>query len=170
MAQQMVRGGGTLEIPTAEETADVVDGRFRSFWAEQQEVQQAREREHLRGVKLLRRDTALASPAGTRFTVTDDITPEQGYVWCVLLVSAQLASAGTFQAFISSDTDTTRTAAQQRRLVANGASNQYQAISIPKNACVLMPGEGLFLNASQNINSYFLSGWEVPAEMQGKLL
>lgn len=170
MTAQMVQGGRTLDIPSADENAAAVDGRVRAWWLEEQEIQQAREREHLRGVKLLRRDFALTTPAGTRFTVTDGITPEQGYVWCVLLVSAQLASAGVFQAFITSDTDTTRTAASQRRLVAAGASNTYQALTIPKNACVLMPGEGLFLNAAQNILSYFLSGWEVPAEMQGKLL
>ena len=170
MTAQIVRGGGTLDIPSADETADAVDGRVRAWWHEQQEIQQTREREHLRGVKLLRRDAPLTVPATTRFTAVDSIIPESGYVWCVLMVSAQLASAGTFQAFISSDTDTTKTAAQQRRLVVSGTSNQYQTLAIPKNACVLMPGEGLFLNAGQNIISYFLSGWEVPAEMQGKLL
>jgi hypothetical protein len=170
MAAQLVRGGGTLDIPTADENAAAAMGHVRAFVAEQQEIAQARQRENLRGVKLLRRDTSLTTPATTRITTADGITPEQGYVWCVLMVSAQLASAGTFQAFITSDTDTTRTAAQQRRLVASGASNQYQAIPIGKNACVLLPGEGLFLNAGQNITAYFLSGWEIPAEMQGKLL
>lgn len=170
MALQQVRGGGTLDIPTADETTAVMMSRVEAFWAEQEAISEAREREHLRGVKLLRRDSSLATPATSRFTVTDDITPEQGYVWCVLLVSAQLASAGIFNAFISSDTDTTKTAAMQRRLVAAGASNIYQALGIGKNQCVLMPGEGLALYAGQNIVSYFLAGWEVPAEMQGKLL
>lgn len=159
---QTIRGGGQIDTVTPAE--------MRTFIGEQQEIAQARQREQLRGVKLLRRDTALTSPATSRITTLDSITPEQGYVWCVLMVSAQLASAGTFQAFITSDSSGLVTAASQRRLVASGASNIYQAVPIPKNACVLMPGEGLFLNAGQNIQSYFLSGWEVPAEMQGKLL
>lgn len=163
MAVQLIRGGGTIDTLTPSE--------LQAFWREEQQIQQVREREHLRAVKLMRRDSSLTTPALTRITTNDSITPASGYVWAVLMVSAQLASSGSLQAFITSDTDTTKTAASQRRLVASSnTNNQYQALAIPKNACVLLADEGLFLNASTNIVSYFLSGWEVPAEMQGKLL
>ena len=162
MADVLIQGGQRFQTTTPDEVREII--------AQARIAERGALLEELRGVKLLRRDAPVTTPALTRITTNDNITPESGYVWAVLMVSAQLASAGTFQAFITSDTDTTKTAAMQRRLVASGASNQYQAIAIPKNACVLLPGEGLFLNAGQNIISYFLSGWEVPAEMQGKLL
>lgn len=172
MVAQMVRGGGTLDIPTAEENATAAMGHVRSFWSEQEAIQEARDIEKYRGVKLLRRDSALTSPAQTRLTTIDSITPEAGNIWCILMISAQLASSGSLQAFITSDTSATfATAAVQRRLVASTSSNnQYPALPVPKNACILLEGEGLLLNASANILSYFMSGWMLPAEMQGKLL
>lgn len=167
MAQTVIRAGAVLDTPNTAEMAD----QMSRFVIEQSAISETREREHARGIKLMRRDYSLATPAQTRITTLDDITPQQGYVWCILQISAQLASSGSFQAFITSDSDTTKTAAQQRRLVGStSTNNQYPVLSIPKNACVLYPGEGLFLNASANIQSYFIAGWEVIAEMQWKLL
>lgn len=164
MAVQLVRGGGTIDAVTPAE--------LRQFYAEQEGVEAARERERFRAVKLLRRDSSLTTPANSRLTTLDSITPESGYIWCILMVSAQLASSGSFQAFITSDSSATfATSAVQRRLVAStSTNNQYPALPIPKNACILLPGEGLLLNASVNIQSYFMSGWMLPEEMQGKLL
>ena len=170
MAQQLVRGGAPIDIPSTAEIGDVVAERARQVWVEQSAIAEAREREHARGIKALRRDTAVVPAATSRFTNLDGIAPSLGYVWAVRLLAAQLASAGTFQAFITSDTDTTKGAATQRRLVASGASNQYQVITFNSGACVLQPDEGLFLVAGQNIISYFVAGWEVPAEMAWKLL
>lgn len=161
---QTIRGGGPIDTLTP--------GEFHSFMREQEEIQDARDREKYRAIKLLRRDTALTTPAQTRLTTIDNITPEAGYVWCILMISAQLASSSSLQAFITSDTSATfATSAVQRRLVAStSTNNQYPALAIPKNACVLLEGEGLLLNAGANIQSYFMSGWMLPAEMQGKLL
>ena len=161
---QTIRGGGQIDAVTPTE--------MRQFYNEQQDIEAARERERFRAVKLLRRDSSLTTPATSRLTTIDSITPESGYIWCILMVSAQLASSGSFQAFITSDTSTTfATSAVQRRLVAStSTNNQYPALPIPKNACILLAGEGLLLNASTNIQSYFLSGWMLPEEMQGKLL
>jgi hypothetical protein len=91
-------------------------------------------------------------------------------VWGVRLLGAQLASAGTMQAWITSDTSTSTTAANSRRLVASGASNQYQVFTFNSGACILLPDEGLFMSAGQNITSYFVAAWEVPAEMAWKLM
>ena len=164
MVAQVVRGGGTLNIPDSDEIRQIV--------REAQVAESAALREELRGVKLLRRDSSLTTPATSRLTTIDSITPEAGYIWCILMVSAQLASSGSLQAFITSDTSATfATAAVSRRLVAStSTNNQYPALPIPKNACVLLEGEGLLLNSSVNIQSYFLSGWMLPAPMQGKLL
>lgn len=161
---QTIRGGGTIDAVSSTEMS--------AFMAEQAAIQDARDRDKYRGIKLLRRDSSLTTPAQTRLTTIDSITPESGYIWCILMVSAQLASSSSLQAFITSDTSTTfATAAVQRRLVASTSSNtQYPTLPIPKNACILLPGEGLLLNAGANIQSYFMSGWMLPEEMQGKLL
>ena len=161
---QTIRGGGQIDAVTPTE--------MRQFYNEQQDIEAARERERFRAVKLLRRDSSLTTPAQSRLTTIDSITPESGYIWCILMVSAQLASSSSLQAFITSDTSATfATSAVQRRLVAStSTNNQYPALAIPKNACILLPGEGLLLNAGANIQSYFMSGWMLPEEMQGKLL
>ena len=164
MAQVLIRGGETFETSSP--------GEVREIIREAQLSEAAALREELRGVKLLRRDSSLTTPATSRLTTIDSITPEAGYIWCILMISAQLASSGSLQAFITSDTSATfATTAVSRRLVAStSTNNQYPALPIPKNACVLLEGEGLLLNASANIQSYFMSGWMLPAEMQGKLL
>ena len=164
MAQVLIRGGETFETSSP--------GEVREIIREAQISEAAALREELRGVKLLRRDSSLTTPATSRLTTIDSITPEAGYIWCILMISAQLASSGSLQAFITSDTSATfATTAVSRRLVAStSTNNQYPALPIPKNACVLLEGEGLLLNASVNIQSYFMSGWMLPAEMQGKLL
>ena len=175
MAMTEIRGGAHVDILSAAELGAELDLRLGrdqrgEWWVEQQEIARQRELEHYRGMKPLARDAQLTTPALTRLTITDSIVAEAGIYWVLRLLSAQLASSGSFQAFITTDTDTTKTAAQQRRLVASsGSNNQYQVFTFNTGACILRADQGLFLNASVNIVSYFMSGWEVPAEMIGKL-
>lgn len=158
MAQLTIAGGRSYDVASPAEVKQIV-------------ADQLREREHARGIKPLRRDTALITPAGTRFTAADAITPESGYVWAVRILSVQLASAGTGEAFITSDTNTAVTTSAQRRLLAAfGTSSQYQVATFNSGACILNGDEGLFLSFSQNITAYMVAGWEVPAQMAYKLL
>ena len=170
MAQQLVRGGAPIDIPTADEVADAVDPRMRAFWAEQRGIAEAREREQLRTMKDLRRSAMLTTPATTRPTVLDGISPEAGYKWVVRLVGVFLASAGTGQAFITSDSASALGVLTQGRPVAAlTTSAQFQVATFPQGACVLDEGEGLYLNFTTNINGYTITGWEVMAEQIGKL-
>lgn len=170
MALQMVKGGQALDIPTPDETAAAVDGRMRELWAEQSAIEAARQREQLRTMKDIRRSTLLLTPAGTRVTVTDGICPESGYKWLLRYLGVWLASAGTGQAFITSDTSTTLGALTQSKVIAVFTnSSAYQTVNFPQGACVLDDGEGLYLNFTQNINGYMVAGWETAAEMIGKL-
>ena len=175
MALAKIHGGAEIDILNAAELGAELDLRLgpdqrREWWFDQQEIARQRELEHYRGMKPLARDAQLTTPALTRLTITDSIVAEAGLYWVLRLLSAQLASSGSFQAFITTDTDTTKTAAQQRRLVASsGSNNQYQVFTFNPGAAILRADQGLFLNAGANIISYYLSGWEVPAEMIGKL-
>src|SRR5690348_5854995 len=126
--EQVIRGGATIDVPSAEENAAAVGARLQGFYDRQREIAETREREHARGIKLIRRD-AVITAATSRLTLLDGIGPELGYVWAVRLLSATLASAGTFQAYITSDTSTATTAANSRRLVASAASSATQVVT-----------------------------------------
>ena len=162
MTGVQLRAGMTLDIPSRDEIGEVV----RHEYSRAQEA----EREKARGIKLLRRSTGVTTPAGTRVSLLDGITPSAGTVWAVRLVGVWLASAGTGQAFITSDSSSTLAAPAQRQVVAEFATSAaYQVATFPAGACMLNVDEGLYLNFTQNINGYILSGWEVPAEMVYKL-
>lgn len=170
-----IRGGASVEIPDlAEIRAEIGAGlgpeARRDWWAEQKAIEDARERERYRGMKDMRRSTLLTTPAGTRVTILDGIAPEAGYKWVVRIVSVFLASAGTGQAYITSDTTSTLGSLTQAKAVASyTTSAAVQVATLPQGACILDEGEGLYLNFTQNINGYMLAGWEVPAMMIGKL-
>lgn len=170
-----IHGGARIEVPNLVEIEAALGGALgpearRAWWDEQQAIAEARQREQLRTIKDMRRSTLLTTPAGTRVTLLDGISPEAGYKWVVRYISVYLASAGTGQAFITSDTVTTLGALTQAKCVASlTTSAQYQAQSIPEGACVLAENEGLFLNFTQNIVGYMIAGWESAAEQIGKL-
>lgn len=159
---QTIRGGGPIDTLTPAELHD--------FWREQQAIQDVRERERQKAKKDLRRSTLLATPAGTRVSVLDGITPEPGYKWVVRFISVYLAAAGTGQAFITSDSTSTLGAITQTKCVAAfTTSAQYQPQSMPEGACILNAAEGIYLNFTQNINGYMIAGWEIAAERIGEL-
>lgn len=160
MTTYHIRAGLSFDVPSREDIAEVTRAELAHYDAQQ--------REKLRGLKDLHRDTSLTTPATSRVTITDSITPAAGYKWVVRLLGVQLASAGTLQAFITSDQNAT--AALSRRLVASAASNQYQVVTFNSGACVLNEQEGLLIVGGQNILSYFVAGWEAPAERIGELL
>lgn len=158
-----IRGGGTIEHVTPDE----LRAELRSVMA----AESAAERERLRGIKDLQRAALIASPAGTHITLTDGYTPDAGYKWMIRHIGVYLASAGTGQVFLTTDTTSTLGPTAQARPVAVFlTSGQYQAADIGSGACILSEAQGLYLNFSQNVVGYFMSGWIVPAEMVGKLV
>lgn len=170
-----IRGGAHVEIPNLAEIEATIGAAVgpqarQQWWAELQADQRAKEAQQYRALKALRRSTLLSTPAGTRVTVLDGITPEAGYMWVIRYIGVYLASAGTGQAFITSDTTSTLGGLTQSKPVAVfTTSSQYQTQSVPQGACVLSVDEGLYLNFTQNINGYMIAGWESPAEMVAKL-
>lgn len=170
-----IRGGSRVEIPNLAEIGLELDARLgpeqrREWWAELQAEQQAKDEILYRAIKDLRRSALLSSPAGTRVTILDGITPEAGYKWVVRYVGVWLATAGTGQAFITTDTSSALGGITQSKPVAVfTTSSVYQTQSVPQGACILSQDEGLYLNFTQNINGYMLAGWESPAEKVGRL-
>src|SRR5215469_15906914 len=170
-----IQGGADVEIPNLAEIEAIVSigvgpEQRKHWWGEQARVADERQRQQLRGIKDMRRSTLLTTPAGTRVTLLDGITPEAGYKWVVRYIGVYLASAGTGQAFITSDTTSTLSSLTQSKPVAAfTTSAQYQTQSIPEGACVLSMDEGLYLNFTQNINGYMIAGWETAAERIGIL-
>jgi hypothetical protein len=159
MTTYHIRAGLSFEVPSTEDITQITRAELAHY--------DALQREKARGIKDLHRDTNLITPAATRVTVTDSIAPSAGYKWVVRMLGVTLASAGVLQAYITSDQNATQ--ATSRRLVASLVSAQWQVTTFPSGACVLNEMEGLLIVAGQNIVSYFLSGWEVPAERISEL-
>lgn len=162
MAQYTIAGGQRFETVTPDE--------MHAFFREQAAIQDARNRELQRTKKDLRRSTLLSTPAGTRVSVLDGITPASGYKWLVRILGVYLAATGTGQAFITSDTTSTLGALTQSKPVASFlTTGVYQVATFPQGACVLDADEGLYLNFTSNINGYMIAGWEIAAERIGEL-
>ncbi len=156
----MIKAGAKLETTTPAETEQIVGSAVRGHF-------DAQERQRARGVKLIRASAPGPLPLASTLLIPNG--PESGYIWSLRLLSVQLASAGTCLAYITSSAP--GTSATPQRLVANfSTSSTSQVITFPTAAAMLYQSEGLYLSASQNITAWFLAGWEVPAEMEYKLL
>ena len=166
MALQLVRGGASLDIPTPDEVADVVDIRTRDFWREQQAIAEARERERARTIKPVRAAGPSAAATGS-FFITG---PDSGYMWNVKLISVQTDAADTVQAFIA--TAAPATGATPRSLISNfGASATSQVTTFSSDQILLNSDEGLWLKAAaHNITAYFITAIEVMAERIAEVL
>lgn len=159
MAKILIKAGAEIDVPTrAEVRQDIYDAA--------QDVETQRLRVEYRGIKPMR-VSGPVSPAATTYYIANG--PEVGYLWSVQLLSVQLASAGTVLAYVTSSAPST--GATPQRLVANmSTSNANQVQPYAKNQCPVYPAESIYLVATQNITAFYMSGWEVPAEMVGKLL
>ena len=163
MARTVLKSGVEIDIPTRGEVREDIHTAWRDHESQ-------RERERARGIKKFRRSALLSTPAGTRVSILDAITPEAGYSWVIRCISVYLASAGTGQAFITSDTSTTLSSITQSKPVAVfTTSAQYQVEFLNAGACILDVDEGLYLNFTQNVNGYMVAGWMAPTEMIYKL-
>lgn len=168
MVAQMVRGGGALEIPTADETAAAVDQRHRAFWHEQQAVQDARDREKLRGIKRMEYVVPVNSSGTTAFLGTSQIGPEEGYLWTLMLAGIILSSGGNnliiYKASASGDTR------RPLALIPAPTSGAAMVATWGKMQAVIRHGEGLYMVASGGtITSAYLAGEQVQGPMEAKL-
>jgi len=174
MAQQLVRGGAPLDIPTTAEIGDAVDGRLAAFYARQRDIEDARERERARAVKWMRLPNILRGTVASNaisFTIGNgfNLGPDQGYAWSVRrLAVTGLASGATpdvVNLFLHSGTN--------QPLLWQFTGNAPCA-TFGKLTLTITPGDRLELVNSGNLAAtgfIQLSGEliEVPMEMLWKL-
>ena len=156
----LIKAGAVINVPTRDEVRDDLHAGIKEQF-------DAIERSKARGVKVVRISSPGPSPAAQ--SVYTGLGPESGYIWALRLLSVQLASAGTALAYVTSSAP--GTSATPQRLAANmSTSNANQVSLFAKGQLMLYPDEALWINATQNITAWFMAGWEVPAEMEFKLL
>lgn len=167
MPEVTIQGGMKLQIPNMAEIRDGVRGEVGDAFAHQRKQMQA-VKDLRRGVQL---GTNAAATVSTLAGGTGAGAPASGYSWVVRLLTIQLASAGTVNAYISSDNSVTaQTATTLTRLLWPFTTSQTaQAATFPSGAGILHPDEGLLFIATQNITAYAMYGWEVPTEMLAEL-
>jgi hypothetical protein len=133
-------------------------------------IAQARDKEKIRGIKDLRKAITTGTPSGTYNTISDGVQVDAGYKWVIQLISVTLASAGTGQVYVTSDPATTLGGPTKAAMVASLlTSGTAQVAVFGKGPVILSESEGLFLNFTQNVSSYLIAGWHVPAERVGEL-
>lgn len=153
MTSYKLHAGTILEVPSTAEIAHEIAMR-----------EAIRDRERARTQKW--------TSQGQGNTVTGAIFigpfAESGYAWNLKLVSVQLDSADTVQAFIASSAPST--GATPYRLISNfGASATSQVTTWSSSQVYLRSDEGLYLKpAAHNIIAWYVTAEQTMAEMQAK--
>ena len=150
--EQIIRGGGMINLVTLDEYAALLDKR---------------ERDRARGVKWVEFALPFSSfPLAPAVAPANALTvgPEEGYVWSVRVVSSTLGSAGTLAVYKASSSG------QTSRLVGySGTSQTAQVLQFPSDTFMLQHGTAAYLVASTTLTNYYLAGWQAIAEPQWKL-
>jgi|SRR5271165_2999584 len=156
MPKVIFQGGMHLEIPNREEIR-----------ADMTAALDERELSRSRGFKPIRVARPGPVPAASTLFL-QDAAPESGYLWNLKLISVQLATNGTCLVYIASSAPSTSSV--PLRLIANLSVTTTSAyvVTFSSSQVLLLPDEGIYLNATQNISSVFLTAAEVPAEMAFK--
>lgn len=155
MAEVEIRAGAKVDLATRTEMRADLEDVTRSFEMERELVR-------ARGVKWMR--VAVSDPAApTKETIPG---PETGYIWKLRRISAVLSAADSVSAYIGDGTGP--------RLIAFTPSVSGQTAYVltfgPEE--ILIGGESLYLTTSGtgHFSTYYVSAWQVPEEMQWKLL
>ena len=146
-----IQGGAKFEIPNRKEIREDLAASLDE-----------REQSRARGFKPIRIALPGPTPAvGTLYSPG----PESGYVWNLKLISVQLAAAGTALVYINSSAPVG--GAVPLRLIANlnTATTTSYVTTFSSSQILLMPDEGIYVNASQNLSAVFMTAAETPAEM-----
>jgi hypothetical protein len=157
----LIKAGAEIDVPTRDEVRQDIHSAWREQAADA-------ERARARGVKYIRLSAPGPSPAAQTLYIANG--PEVGYIWALRLLSVQLSAADTVLAYVTSSAPSTGSTPQ--RLIANfSTSGANQVGTFPTAAAMLYGGESVYLSAAaHNITAFHLTAWEVPAEMEWKLL
>jgi len=159
--ETVIRGGAPVDIPTAGEIGDVVDARLAAFYAQQREIENARDRERYRGLK--RMELYLSPPASSATYFTGSLVDE-GYVWSLRLAGIAMSTSNIFVMYrASTDKDT------RRPIWVDPTSGSTHAATWSSDQARLRHGDGLYIVPSTgNVTGVFISAWQLPAEREGE--
>ena len=158
MAVQMIRGGATIDALTPQE--------LRDFFREQAEIQDARDREALRGKKRMELTIPVSGTPATFYTgsVGMGTGPEEGYVWSLKLAGITLSSSQTLVIYKASSSG------DHRRPIASLAAASVQVATWSADQVRLRHGEELYLVAGgAGITGVFAAAWQIPAEREAEI-
>ena len=173
MPDVLIRGGAHVAIPDLAEIGAEIRAGIRDEisdeWHKRIRDEDAQARHNARAVKAIR--ISSNCKAGTIYLGgPNGVGPDSGYVWQVRLISCQLDASDTVQTYITSAAP--QTGVTPQRLIQNWTTAGTGLVAtFNAGACILFPDESLYLSAAtHNITAYFVSGFEVPAEMVGRLI
>jgi hypothetical protein len=157
MAKIMIKAGAVIDVPTRDEVREDISAAVRDM----AEIESERLRARARAFTPMR----ISGNIGNRSTFLLDATPESGYVWNLKLISVQLVGSGTCVAYISSSAP--QTGATPQRLIGTGtvANSANQIMTWSSSQVLLFPDESIYLTATSNLLTYFITAMQVPAEM-----
>lgn len=152
MANQYVRAGGVLDIPSKEELSEAMGHSFS-----------ANMRSWLEGIDYVQY-AGVANGANT-FTIPE--SPESGYTWSVKLISAQLSGEGQLSMYLSEN----NAVAPIGTIYAAPNGSLYECVATwSANQVVMKDNRTITLYcAAANILNYRIHVKAVPTQMQGKL-
>jgi len=157
----------TMANPT--ELLQQVNGQVSNLqeYFQQQRIERAREQQRLSGIKWMEWTPEIATPA-TSFTIQTGSGPVASGYWLDLRVLSFKLSASDSVACYKGENATSRLFAYGP---PPGAAPAQPIVVVDLSKDVLWKGEPLFFTTSGtgNIVSVYLTGWQVPAEEQGKL-
>ncbi len=161
MAEQLVRGGMPLDIPSADEIGAAMDARLHEFYRYQGEVQEARERERMRGLKRMEWYSAVVPATATFWTGP---LVDEGYVWSLRLVGVGMSASNIFVMYRASQSGDTR-----RPIWVDPTAGSTHVATFSSDQARLRHNDGLYLVPSTgNVTSVYVSAWQLPAEREGE--
>ena len=152
-----------------QETLQRVDGQVSNLaeYVQQARIERAREQQRLAGIKYMEWFPQIPAPA-TSFTIqTGAGVVDSGYWLDIRVLSFKLSASDSVACYKGENAS--------GRLFAYGgppgAAPAQNIVVIDLSKDVLWKGEPLFFTTSGtgNITAVYITGWQVPAEEQGKL-
>jgi hypothetical protein len=161
LVKVLIKAGAEIDVPTRAEVAEDIDKAWRGYMADHQLAR-------ARGTKFIRLSGIGPVPAAQTLYLANG--PEVGYIWALRLLSVQLAAADTVLAYVTSSAPSAGSTPQ--RLIANMSTSNANQVSLFATAqAMIYGGESVYLSAAaHNIVAWHLAAWEVPSEMEYKLL
>jgi hypothetical protein len=154
MAVTQLRGGASIDIPTAQDNAAAVRPLLRH------ELEQWRQE---RAKKDFEWKFPVQPAAATFFTFPPG-APEPGYAWSVKAVTANLSAAGVMLVYKASSAGDTRFGVGHDTALTAGSLN-LAVVNWSSDALRLRESEGIYVVTAATFTQVNMRAWQVPAEM-----